>query len=170
MGKSARSLRASSFCSAVTATDPWYRGPRGRLFGDARLECGLERVPYRLELDAVEDLLVEAAHDQALGLAAGEPPGHAVEELVAIDLAHGCPVRAADVVRFDLQAGDRVGVRVRRKKEVAVLLVGVRLLGVLLDPAHPAPDGGGAVAESSFEGEVGSRVGRDVLLQRVVIE
>ena len=45
--------------------------PRGlRLLRDARFESRLERRPHRLELDAVEDLLVEAAHDQALGLAA----------------------------------------------------------------------------------------------------
>src|SRR5215211_7292118 len=97
MGKPARNLRASSFLSAVTTTDIWYRGRSG-LFRDAGFERGLEGRPHGLELDAVEDLLVEAAHDEALGLAARETPSHAVEELVPVDLADRGTVRAADVV------------------------------------------------------------------------
>src|SRR5687767_238000 len=103
MGKSARILSASSLFSAVTATDLWYRGGF-RLFRDAGFERGLECRSHRLELDAVEDLLVEAADDQPLGLAARETPRHAVEELVAVDLADRGAVRTADVVGLDLEA------------------------------------------------------------------
>src|SRR6187455_3719613 len=132
MGKSSRSLRASSFGVVLTATLSSYRGAE-KLFRNAGFERGLERVANRLELDPVEDLLVEAAHDQALGLATGETAGHAVEELVAIDLADRRAVRATNVVRLDLQPGNRVGMRLVGEEEVAVLLEGVRLLGVLGD-------------------------------------
>ena len=54
--------------------------------------------------------------------------------------------------------------------QVAVLLVRVRLLRVLLDPDHPAPDDRRLVAERALEGEVRGRVRRDVLLEGVVVE
>src|SRR5262245_21166877 len=54
---------------------------------NTRLERGRERLANGLELDAVECVLEEAAHDQPLRLGAGEPAGHEVEELVAVDLA-----------------------------------------------------------------------------------
>src|SRR5581483_1206424 len=52
----------------------------------------------------------------------------------------------------------------------AVLLVGVRLLRLLLDADHPAPDGTRLFAERALESEVALGVGRDVLLERVVVE
>jgi hypothetical protein len=85
--------------------------------------------------------LEEAAHDQPLGLAAREPACHQVEELVAIDAAHGRAVRAAHVVRQDLETRDRNCMRRRRQHQVPVFLVGVRLLRVWLDADHSAPHG-----------------------------
>src|SRR4051812_11510873 len=175
MGKSSRSLRASSFGEVVTATPSWYRWPSGApetpgLLGYAGFERGLERVADRLELDPVEDLLVEAAHDQPLGLTPREPAGHAVEELVAVDLADRRPVRAAHVIRLDLEARDGVGVRLIGEEQVAVLLIGVCLLGVLGDADHPAPDRGRPVAKRTLEREVGGRGRGEVRLQRVVVE
>src|SRR5690242_20813255 len=60
--------------------------------------------------------------------------------------------------------------RVLGEDQVAVLLVGVRLLRVLLDLDHPAPDRGRVVAERALEGEVGGRIRGDVLLEGVVVE
>src|SRR5262245_55005901 len=105
-----------------------------RCLGDPRLERGPERLAHRLELDPVEHVLEEAAHDQPLGLGPRQPARHQVEELLAVDLAERGAVGAAHVVRHDLEARDRVRVRLRREQQVAVLLVGVRLLRVLLDP------------------------------------
>ena len=62
--------------------------------------------PHRLELDSVEHVLEEAAQDQALRVGPREAAGHRVEELVSVDLADGRAVRAADVVRLDLEARD----------------------------------------------------------------
>ena len=58
----------------------------------------------------------------------------------------------------------------RREQEVPVLLVRVRLLRLGLDADHPAPHGGRVVAQRALEGEVGGRVRRLVLLERVVVE
>src|SRR5947199_10767456 len=115
MGKSARSLRASSFLLVVTATGSSYPGRSGVSgvrsgLGNPRLEgCG-KRLAHGFELDPVEDVLEEAANDQPLGVGAREPSRHGVEELLAVDPAHGGTVRATDVVRQDLQPGDRDGV------------------------------------------------------------
>ena len=54
---------------------------------DARLEGAGERFADRLEVDPVEHVLEEPAHDQPLGLGAGEAPRHQVEELLPVDLA-----------------------------------------------------------------------------------
>src|SRR5262245_46764437 len=138
--------------------------------GDSRFQGLGERLADRLEVDPVEDVLEEAAHDQPLGLAAREPSGHQIEELLAVDLPEGRAVGAADVVREDLEPRDRVGMRVGREQQVAVLLVRVRLLRVALDADHPAPDRSGRVSQGALEREVGGRVRRDVLLERVVVE
>ena len=106
-----------------------------------------ERLADRLELDPVEHVLEEAADDQALRFRPGEAARHEVEELLAVDLTEGGAVRAADVVRKDLESGDRVGMRGLREQEVAVLLVGVRLLRTFLDADHAAPDRARAVAQ-----------------------
>ena len=57
-----------------TGAAPWpgadpFRAARGFALAlrDARFECGGDRVAHRCELDAVEHVLEEAAHDQALG-------------------------------------------------------------------------------------------------------
>ena len=110
------------------------------------------------------------AHDQPLRLGAREAARHQVEELLAVDLAERRAVGAAHVVGEDLEAGDRVRVGGLREQEVAVLLVRVRLLRALLDADHPAPDRARRVAERALEGEVGRRVRRHVLLERVVVE
>src|SRR4051812_12778059 len=63
----------------------------GCLLGDAGFECLAERLAHRLELDAVEDVLEEAAHDQPLRLLLRETPSHRVEQLLAVDLAQRRP-------------------------------------------------------------------------------
>ncbi len=79
-------------------------------------------------------------------------------------------VGAAHVVGHDLETRDRVGVGVIGEQQVAVLLVGVRLLRVLLDADHAPPDRAGRLAQRALEGEVRLGRGRDVLLERVVVE
>src|SRR4029079_14126469 len=146
------------------------QGKSGSGLGNSGLEDVAERLAYGRELDPVEDVVEEPAHDEPLRLGAREPARHEVEEHLAIHLAARRAVRAPRVVREDLEAGYRVRVRLLREEQVAVLLVGVRLLGVFLDADHPAPHGGGRVAQGALEREVGLRVRRDVLLEGVVVQ
>ena len=106
----------------------------------------------------------------AFASAGVEPARGQVEELLAVDLGDRRGVGAADVVGFDLQARDRVGVGLGGEQQVAALLEGVGLLGAGVDPDHPAPDRGRAGGEDAAEGEVGVGVRRRVLLGRVVVE
>ena len=96
--------------------------------------------------------------------------GHQIEELLAIDLAERRTVRAANVVGHDLETGDRVRVRGLREEQIAVLLVGVRLLRAFLDADHPAPDRARVVAKRALEREVRGGRRSHVLLERVVVE
>ena len=102
--------------------------------------------------------------------AGAEPARGQVEELVPVDLGDRRRVRAAHVVGFDLEAGDRVGVGLGGEQQVAALLEGVGLLGAGVDADHPAPDRGRAGGEDAAEGEVGEGVGSGVLLGGVEVE
>src|SRR5258706_498369 len=70
---------------------------------DPRLERGRDGFAHGLELDAVEHVLEEAAHDHALCFRTREAAGHEIEELLAVDAAHRGAVRAAHVVRHGLE-------------------------------------------------------------------
>ena len=114
--------------------------------------------------------LCRLAGSMARGISRGEAErlivrGFFTDVLNRIELE---PVREA--VTEALEARDRVGVRLLGQDQVPVLLVRVRLLRVLLDLDHPAPNGRGPVAERALEGEVGGRVRGGVLLEGVVVE
>ena len=99
-----------------------------------------------------------------------EPARAQVEELLLVDLRDRRGVRAADVVGEDLEARDRVGVRLLGEQQVAALLERVGLLRARVDLDHPAPDRARAVGEDAAEGEVRRRVRRAVLLRGVEVD
>ena len=74
------------------------------------------------------------------GLGTRQPPRHQVEELLPVDATERGAVRAAHVVRHDLEARDRIGVCRLGEQQIAVLLVRVGLLRTFLDANHAAPD------------------------------
>ena len=76
-----------------------------------------------------------------LAAASSEAARAQVEDLLRVDLGDRRRVRAADVVGQDLEARDRVGVRLLGEQQVAALLERVGLLGARVDLDHPAPDG-----------------------------
>src|SRR6476619_524895 len=78
--------------------------------------------PHAFDRDPVENLLEEAADDHAGGFLAGEAAGLGVENQLFVHLAGRAAVRAADVVGFDLEAGDAVGPAGGREKQVVVPL------------------------------------------------
>ena len=102
--------------------------------------------------------------------ASSKPAGAQIEELLGIHLGDRGRVRAAHVVRLDLQSGDRVRMRALGDQQVARLLEGVGLLGAGVDDDVALPDGAGAALQNAAEGEVGGRVLRRVLLRRVEVD
>src|SRR4051812_27643012 len=56
-----------------------------------------------------EDVVEEPEHDQSFGFGGRDPTRFEVVELVVVDRSDGRRVRAADVVRFDLEVRDRLG-------------------------------------------------------------
>ena len=121
-------------------------------------------------LDARERVGVERRHEHLLGLAALEAARHEEEEQLRVDPADRRGVRAAHVVGEDLEARDRVGVRVAGEQQVAVLLEGVRALRALVDLDDPAPDRARVAAQRALVGEVAGGVRRGVLLRGVEVE
>ena len=143
----------------------------GRLaLRDAGLERGAERVAHRLELDAVEHVLEEAAHDQALGLLPARARGPSGRR--AARGRPGRPSRRACSGRRSPGSRDR-GSAPRASSATASGCgsPGTRSSSARpLDADHPAPDRRRLVAQRALEGEVRGRVRRDVLLERVVVE
>ena len=97
--------------------------------------------------------------------------GHQVEELLAVDLPERRTVRAAHVVREDLEARDRVGVRLSARG------AGCGSPGRRSSSARPARRGSSRarprVASSRsapLKAKSRRRVRRDVLLERVVVQ
>ena len=67
--------------------------------------------------------------------------GHHVEELVLIEFSRGRPVRAADVVGKDFQAGHGVRLGLITEHQVPDLLIGVGFVGGFLDLDQACKDG-----------------------------
>src|SRR3954452_14490679 len=86
--------------------------------GEPTLECRRYFVANRALNQPFDQRLEEALDDQRLRRGRVEATRGEVEELVAVHLGDGRGVGAAHVVRFDLQAWDRVGVRRGREQQV----------------------------------------------------
>jgi hypothetical protein len=56
-----------SYCAGPAEPGPRTAAPESLALRDASLERSGERLANGLELDAVEDVLEEATHDQSLG-------------------------------------------------------------------------------------------------------
>src|SRR5437667_1882748 len=88
-----------------------------------------DRVPqllaHALERDAVEHRGEETLDDQTLGPEARQAARHEVVHLLGVHVPDRRAVRAAHVVRQDLEARDAVGARRLGEQQVAVRLVGV---------------------------------------------
>src|SRR5829696_1449185 len=172
---------SSSTPTSPGATSPvsailWYSPIRLRhslleAKSDLALYSPIELVFQALQRDPARDLPEETEHDELLGLAAWDPAAHEIEELHIVHLAGGRAVGALDVVGLNLQPwqGDRHRL-VGTEDEVAVGLVGVRLLGAGLDPDEAAEYGQRLVAQGALVQQVRVRVRGEVVLQRVMIE
>src|SRR3712207_9062728 len=69
---------------------------------------GAQAVRTGAERQAVDGVLEEAEHDEALGDVGRNAARLEVVELIPVDRADGRGVRAADVVGLDLEVGDRL--------------------------------------------------------------
>ena len=101
--------------------------PRPRVF-----ELVDDRPPQaareRADREPLEHVVEESEHDQALRLFGRDAARLEVVELLVVDRSDGRRVRAADVVRLDLEVRDRLRARAFGEHEVAVRLRRVRLL------------------------------------------
>src|SRR5436309_7769514 len=161
MGKSFR-MEAKSSCRSGASV---FTSDRRFL-----LHGGGDRRPERLGWNPLEHGLEESLDDHALRVRAGKPAGPEVVELILVHLPHGGAVRAADVVRLDLEAGDGIRARLLRKEQVPVRLVGVRALSVLVHLDQPLIDHAGPVPERALEEKVADRMPHVVVLEGVEIE
>src|SRR4051812_32159549 len=123
--KSGRRRRLAT--SAQDLFEPALKRPGDRLAEGARLET-------------LDGGLEEALDDEPLGLLEREPARAQVVQLLGVDLGDRRRMRAAHVVGKDLEAGNRVGVRLLGQQEVARLLKGIDLLRARIDLDHPRPD------------------------------
>src|SRR6267143_5727509 len=161
IGKSLR-IAAKSWCLSGASVFTSGRG--------FPLDGGGHRRAERFGGDPLEDRLEEPLDDHPLRLGPGEPPGPQVEELVLVHLPDRGSVRAAHVVRLDLEARDRIRAGLLGEEQVPVRLVGVRALGVLVHLDQALIDHPRAVPERALEEKVADRVTHVVVLERMEIE
>jgi hypothetical protein len=124
-----------------------------------------QMISYRLVIEALNDLVQEAADDEALGGWDRNAAGTEIKKLIRVDLAGGGTVRATDVVGENFKAGHRVGFGIVAQEKIAHFLIGVGEMGVRLDPDKAAERGAGAIVERVFVKEIARGMRRNVILQ-----
>ncbi len=123
-----------------------------------------------LNRDAVDDGAEETLDNQILRFSTRDTARLQVEEVLLLDLGDGGAVRAAHVVRGDLQVRNRVGARCATEDEVAVLLVRIRLLCAFRDLDQARVHRACMPLECALELEIAGGVRRLMKLPGVVIE
>src|SRR5271166_2753374 len=137
---------------------------------EVRCEFRLERPRDALVADPIEHVLEEALDDEARGGLVIEPAAAQIEQLLGVDRADGGAVRAAHVIRLDLELGLGIGARTLGEQQISVGLVGVAALRALLDDDHAGVDRVRVSVERALEEQITVRVAGAVALQRVVVE
>src|SRR3954468_18742083 len=100
---------------------------------------------------ALEHVVEEPEHDQALGVLGRDAAALQVVELVVVDRPDGRRVGALHVVGLDLEVRDRLRVRALTEHEVAVRLVGVGLLRRFPQPDEARVHRTGDVLDRALE-------------------
>src|SRR5208283_4202449 len=90
--------------------------------------------------EAVQHLLEKPEDEKLVGALAWDAPRKQVELLLGVDPAGRGAVGAPDVVCLNLEAGKGIGLCLVAQHQVAVALVGVRLLRVLIDDDESGKD------------------------------
>ena len=137
---------------------------------EAALEGDRDGCPDRTLLEPLDQRLQEPLDDQPLRLLLRQAVRPQVVQLFGVDLGYGRRVGAADIVGFDLEAGNRVGVGRLREQEVAALLEGVGCWAPGSTRIIPRQTAVADSSEDPAEGEIGGGVGRGVLLGCVEVE
>jgi hypothetical protein len=84
----------------------------------------------RWMLEALDDFVQKASHNEALGNGNRNAAGAEIEEFVLIDLPRSRAVGAADVIGEDFQTGHRVRFGVVAQEKIANFLIGIGEMGV----------------------------------------
>ena len=139
------------------------------VFANAAGNGQSQRIADAFDRDPIEDLLEEPGHDHANRFLAGEAAALGVEDQFFVDATAGRTVRAADVVRFDLQTGNRIGPGCRRTAADCRCADSRRFSGHLrIDLDHAPPDGSRPILQGRLVQEIAGALRRFVMLQRVV--
>src|SRR6185295_2408994 len=101
--------------------------------GQAGEEEFLEIAADRLDADPLDELAREGVGQEALRRLFPNTAGTEVEDRVLVELADGRAVGAPDVVGVDLELWIGIRDRFGREQQVAVRLLGVRLLRALVN-------------------------------------
>ena len=118
--------------------------------------------------NAVVNSLEEPFHDQMHRLSPAQPAAHAIKQLLFINATTRGPVGTTDIIRFDLQSGDRIGTTGFAHQQTVVPLVSVGLLSVFCHLDHATPDAASVVPDHVFVEQIAFGVRRVMGLLCVV--
>src|SRR5580704_7226634 len=125
---------------------------------------------YRWMIEALDDFIQKASHNETLGDRNWNTAGAQVEKLVFVDLPGSRPVGAAHVVGEDFEAGHRIGFCVVTQQKVANLLIRIGEMGVRLYSDQSTANRAGAIVQRVFVKEIARGMRRDMVLQRARIK
>jgi len=125
---------------------------------------------YRWVIEALNDFIQKAGHNEALSHRDRDTACAQIEEFVFIDLAGSRPVGATDVVGENFQARHRVRFGVVAEEKIANFLICVSEVGMRFHADETAESGARAIVERIFVKEIARGVRRDMVLQRARVE
>src|SRR5689334_12289734 len=159
-GKSSRTFSTSN------AAEIWLL----RLLIEFLEQDPLERIPQGLRLYAIHNVLREGIGQQAARVLPVDTPGAQVEKRLGVQLPDGRAVRAAHVVRPDLQFGLGVDHRIVGENQVLVGLLRVGLLCVFADDDAAVEHGRGTPVQNTLVQLVAGGMRFCMIDRRVIVD
>ena len=119
--------------------------------------------------NTLQDIGGEGIAEHQLGFLQGDPSLTHIEECILAELPCGHPVGTLHVVGIDLQLGLGLHASRGREQEVAIVLIGLRLLGILSHKDASGEDTTTLIEEDILEELIRGTVGHCVLDEGEVI-
>ena len=138
------------------------------------MEMGLDQCEQgfvqALVFESIEDLLEETEDEQFARLGRSDAAGLEIEKLFGLYSAGRGTVGTADVICLDFETGKAAGFRGVGEHQIAIALVGIRLLRIRIDDDQPRKNGARGIEQGVLVKQVALGVRRLMDLEGALVE